>query len=154
VTQPEDLKGRPFPAPPADAGERIADILANSLQDEYGSVSTHLGAIADNLHDNLRAYDEDGVDRNITIVDAIIGIGAQLRSPNEIDSNGEVANVVDAGFAIARAIDRLATAVEEMSSAKASRTETPKSWSASHRRSAEVSRETKAERKLTSRLEA
>ena len=115
---------------------------------------THLGAIADNLHDNLRAYDEDGVDRNITIVDAIIGIGAQLRSPNEIDSNGEVANVVDAGFAIARAIDRLATAVEEMSSAKASRTETPKSWSASHRRSAEVSRETKAERKLTSRLEA
>jgi hypothetical protein len=33
-----------------------------------------------------------------------------LVSPNEGDSNGEAANVVDGLFAIARAIDRLAAA--------------------------------------------
>ena len=35
-----------------------------------------------------------------------------LESPNEADSNGEAANVVDGLFAIARAIERLAAAVE------------------------------------------
>jgi hypothetical protein len=37
---------------------------------------------------------------------------ACLMSPNEADRNGEVANVVDGLFAIARAIHRLAKAVE------------------------------------------
>jgi hypothetical protein len=36
-----------------------------------------------------------------------------LISPNEGDRNGEAANVVDGLFAIARALDRLASAVEE-----------------------------------------
>jgi hypothetical protein len=35
-----------------------------------------------------------------------------LTSPNEVDRNGEVANVVDGLFALARAVDRLAAAVE------------------------------------------
>lgn len=35
-----------------------------------------------------------------------------LISPNESDSNGEAANVVDGLFAIARAISKLADAVE------------------------------------------
>lgn len=38
-------------------------------------------------------------------------LGASFISPNEADSNGESANVVDGLFAIARAIDRLAAAV-------------------------------------------
>lgn len=36
-----------------------------------------------------------------------------LRSPNEVDSNLEAANVVDGLFAVARAISRLADVVEE-----------------------------------------
>jgi hypothetical protein len=39
-------------------------------------------------------------------------IRATLVSPNERDSNLEAANVVDGLFAIARALDRLAVAVE------------------------------------------
>jgi hypothetical protein len=39
-----------------------------------------------------------------------VAIAAGLISPNETDSNGEPANVVDGLFAIARAIDRLADA--------------------------------------------
>ena len=35
-----------------------------------------------------------------------------LTSPNECDRNGEIANVTDGLFAIARAISRLADAVE------------------------------------------
>ena len=38
-------------------------------------------------------------------------IAAGLISPNEADSNGEAANVVDGLFAIARAIDGLAAAM-------------------------------------------
>jgi hypothetical protein len=41
-------------------------------------------------------------------------IYATLASPNEMDRNGETANVVDALFAIARSLDRLAQAVERM----------------------------------------
>jgi hypothetical protein len=37
-------------------------------------------------------------------------IKASLISPNEADSSGEPANIVDGLFAIARAIDRLASA--------------------------------------------
>lgn len=37
-----------------------------------------------------------------------VAIAAGLISPNETDSNGEPANVVDGLFAIARAIDGLA----------------------------------------------
>lgn len=37
---------------------------------------------------------------------------ATLISPNESDSNSEPANVVDGLFAIARAVDRLAYAIE------------------------------------------
>jgi hypothetical protein len=40
-------------------------------------------------------------------------IRSTLISPNEADSNGEVANVVDGLFAIARAIHRLADAVAD-----------------------------------------
>ena len=39
-----------------------------------------------------------------------VAIAAGLVSPNETDTNGEPANVVDGLFAIARAIDRLAQA--------------------------------------------
>jgi len=42
---------------------------------------------------------------------AIGAVAAVLVSPNEADSNGEPANVVDGLFAIARAIDRLADAI-------------------------------------------
>lgn len=38
---------------------------------------------------------------------------AVLVSPNEIDSNFEPANVVDGLFAIARALDRVAEALQE-----------------------------------------
>jgi len=37
-----------------------------------------------------------------------------LRTPNEVDSNGEPANLVDGLFAIARSIDRLAEAVDRL----------------------------------------
>lgn len=37
-----------------------------------------------------------------------------LQSPNEEDSNGEAANVVDGLFAIASAVDRLAAATERL----------------------------------------
>lgn len=51
-------------------------------------------------------------------------IGGALRdcliSPNEMDRNMESANVVDGLFAIARAIDRLATAVHKLGLADAS----------------------------------
>ena len=36
-------------------------------------------------------------------------VGAGLTSPNERDANGEMANVVDGLFAIARAIEQLAS---------------------------------------------
>ena len=39
---------------------------------------------------------------------------ACLFSPNEMDSNFENANIVDALFAIARALDRCAKAIENM----------------------------------------
>lgn len=39
-------------------------------------------------------------------------LSSVLSSPNEADRNGEVANVVDGLFAIARAIDRLSKAIE------------------------------------------
>ena len=39
-------------------------------------------------------------------------IRGTLLSPNEHDSNGEIANVVDGLFAIARAIEHLAGAVD------------------------------------------
>lgn len=39
-------------------------------------------------------------------------IAGAFVSPNETDSNGEAANVVDGLFAIARAINRLADVVE------------------------------------------
>lgn len=39
-----------------------------------------------------------------------------MTSPNELDRNGEVANVTDGLFAIARAINRLAEAVEQAAS--------------------------------------
>jgi hypothetical protein len=45
----------------------------------------------------------------MTIEDAL---NDTLSSPNEYDTNGEQANVVDGLFAIARAITRLAKAVE------------------------------------------
>lgn len=41
----------------------------------------------------------------------VIAIAAGLISPNEADTNGEPANVVDGLFAIARAIDGLAAAM-------------------------------------------
>lgn len=44
-------------------------------------------------------------------------LAGTLRSPNESDSNGEVANVVDGLFAIARAIDGLTHAAGEMAQA-------------------------------------
>ena len=44
------------------------------------------------------------------IADALWGV---FESPNEADSNFESANLVDGLFAIARAIDRLAHAVED-----------------------------------------
>lgn len=47
-----------------------------------------------------------------------------LESPNEYDRNGEAANVVDGLFAIARAIERLADAVEK-SAADETRADTP-----------------------------
>lgn len=43
------------------------------------------------------------------LADAVISV---LESPNELDRNGETANVVDGLFAIARAINRLAEAYE------------------------------------------
>ena len=42
----------------------------------------------------------------------VVAIAAGLISANEADTNGEPANVVDGLFAIARAIDRLAEAVQ------------------------------------------
>ncbi len=42
-------------------------------------------------------------------------INYTFSTPNESDSNGECANVVDGLFRIARAIDRLAKAVEGLS---------------------------------------
>ena len=47
------------------------------------------------------------------IADAVQDIASRLCSPNEQDSNGETANVVDGLFAIARAIERLAKAIEK-----------------------------------------
>lgn len=44
---------------------------------------------------------------------AVLEVATQLMSPNEVDANGEAANVVDGLFAIARAIRALAQAVEE-----------------------------------------
>lgn len=41
-------------------------------------------------------------------------IWGTLRSPSELDSQGEAANVVDGLFAIARSIDRLAEAVDRL----------------------------------------
>jgi hypothetical protein len=41
-------------------------------------------------------------------------IGRVFISPNEADSNGEPANIVDGLFAIARSIDGLATAVRRI----------------------------------------
>lgn len=46
-----------------------------------------------------------------------------LVSPNEADSNGEPANVVDGLFAIARAIDRLAGVLGQRPEAAAGREE-------------------------------
>ncbi len=50
------------------------------------------------------------------VVRSVEGIGIAVAragvSPNESDRNGEEANVVDGLFAMARAIDRLARAVE------------------------------------------
>lgn len=40
-------------------------------------------------------------------------IADTLSSPNEADRNGEVANVVDGLYAIARALDRVARALEK-----------------------------------------
>lgn len=45
-----------------------------------------------------------------TVADAI---GSAFISPNESDSNGEPANVVDGLFAIARALERIALAMED-----------------------------------------
>jgi hypothetical protein len=47
------------------------------------------------------------------IEDAVAAIGNNLESLNESDSNGEAANVVDGLFAIARAIQNLADAVDD-----------------------------------------
>ena len=46
-----------------------------------------------------------------------------LISPNECDSNFEAANVVDGLFAIARALNRIAEAIEAPSKAKAAELE-------------------------------
>ena len=50
-----------------------------------------------------------------------VAIAAGLISPNETDSNGEPANVVDGLFAIARAIDHLAGTMQRASQAGAPR---------------------------------
>lgn len=47
------------------------------------------------------------------IADAVQDIANRLHSPNEQDSNGETANIVDGLFAIARAIESLAKAIKE-----------------------------------------
>ena len=54
-------------------------------------------------------------------------IHAVLESPNEVDRNGEQANVVDGLFAIARAIDHLAEVLESQryDYLRAHRSETP-----------------------------
>jgi hypothetical protein len=44
--------------------------------------------------------------------DVAQAVWGTFRTPNEVDSNGEPANMVDGLFAIARAIDRLAEAVD------------------------------------------
>lgn len=46
------------------------------------------------------------------IQDIAAALRDTLRSPNESDSNGEAANVVDGLFAISRALHRLAKAIE------------------------------------------
>jgi hypothetical protein len=46
--------------------------------------------------------------------DALHMIARCLESPNESDSNGENANVVDGLFAIARSLDRVAMAFHDM----------------------------------------
>jgi hypothetical protein len=50
-----------------------------------------------------------------------VAIAAGLITPNETDTNGEPANVVDGLFAIARAIDRLADTMQRASQAGAPR---------------------------------
>jgi hypothetical protein len=51
--------------------------------------------------------------------DIAVVLGEVLASPNESDSNGEAANVVDGLFAIARALNRVAAAIGELSSVQA-----------------------------------
>lgn len=54
MAQPQDWKGRTDAAPPADAGERITEILANTLNSEYGSLAGGVQDIAMHLHDSLQ----------------------------------------------------------------------------------------------------
>lgn len=48
-----------------------------------------------------------------TIDNIAKALDASLTSPNEMDSNGEVANVVDGLFAISRSIIKLANVLEK-----------------------------------------
>ncbi len=62
-----------------------------------------LGSVAAKVVDKLQR-------KNDPVAIAILEV---LRSPNEGDSNGEAANIVDGLFAIARAIDHLADALKK-----------------------------------------
>ena len=52
------------------------------------------------------------VTRELNITDALTLLAGNLRSPNESDSNGEAANVVDGLFAIARGLHAVAEAIK------------------------------------------
>ena len=52
--------------------------------------------------------------------DTARAIWGTLQSPNELDSNLEPANVVDGLFAIARALDRVARAIDRLGTNDAS----------------------------------
>lgn len=57
-------------------------------------------------------YDDEDAARFATS-DSVDRLADCFTSPNETDSNGETANVVDGLFAIARAIGRLADVIEK-----------------------------------------
>lgn len=57
-------------------------------------------------------------DQAPTLPAAVDNIALALVTPNETDSNGEAANVVDGLFAIARALNNIAAAIRPPSPAR------------------------------------
>jgi len=87
-------------------GERIAAALASAEK---------LAEAVENIGAEIAAAfvsSNPDVTRELNITDALTLLAGNLRSPNESDSNGEAANVVDGLFAIARGLHAVAEAIK------------------------------------------